>query len=330
MRLKNMHTFHPQIYKTMRTYLLLLAFSLIGHQGILGQQEHRYTQFMYNKLSYNPAYAGIRGLLTGTAIYRNQWFRMEGAPRSAQVSVHAPVFSQRVGVGAVLSHHQIGLHRDVQLSAAYSYNIIDGNEFSLRMGVSGNLRVLSIDFSQATPLVQYDPSLDNRRVNEALANFGAGIYGTFQERLYFGFSVPRIVRNNIGINTEPGIQAAREEPHLYGTTGGIIPLGTHFNLMPAAIVRYVHNAPIDVDIALSLEFRRLVSFGMAYRAGGDGLGESLNLLAYWQVDPRFGVGAAYDLTLTRLRSFVGGSFELMVYADLVKRKRRMSNPRFFM
>ncbi len=314
----------------MRTYLLFFAFSFCLLANGFGQQEHRYTQFMYNKLAYNPAYAGIRGVLTGTAIYRNQWFRMEGAPRSAQLSMHAPVFTQRVGVGAVLSHHQIGLHRDVQLAAAYSYNVINGEDFSLRVGVSGSLRVLSIDFSKATPLIQYDPSLDDRRINEALANFGAGIYGTFEERLYFGFSVPRIVRNNIGLNTEPGVQTAREEPHFYGTTGGIIPLGNDLSLMPAAIVRYVHNAPIDVDIAVSLEFRRLISAGIAYRAGGDGLGESLNLLAYWQVDPRFGIGAAYDMTLSNLRTVAGGSFELMMYADLIKRKKGMSNPRFFM
>lgn len=314
----------------MRLYFLFIAALLCFHQAAFGQQEHRYTQFMYNKLAYNPAYAGIRGLLTGTAIYRNQWFKMEGAPRAAQVSVHAPVFTQRVGVGAVLSHHQIGLHRDVQLTAAYSYNIINGDDFSMRIGVSGNLRVLSIDFAKATPLIQYDPSLDDKRINEALANFGAGIYGTFQEKLYFGFSVPRIVRNNIGLNTEPGVRTAREEPHFYGTTGGIIPLGDDFNLMPAALVRYVHNAPIDVDLSLSLEFRRIASLGFGYRAGGDGLGESLNLLTYWQIDPRIGIGAAYDMTLTNLRSFVGGSFELMMYADLVKRKKGMSNPRFFM
>lgn len=297
---------------------------------LVGQQEHRYSQFMYNKLAYNPAYAGIRGVPTMTALYRDQWFKLDGAPRSAQISMHAPVFSQRVGVGAMVSHHSIGLHRDAQLTASYSYNVLDGDEFSMRVGVSGNLRVLSIDFSKANPLVNYDPSLDDKRINDAYANFGAGIYGTFQERLYFGFSVPRIVRNNIGINTDPMVQTARESPHFYGTTGGILPLGENLNLMPAVLVKYVHNAPIDVDVTLNLEIMEVVTAGFAYRAGGDGLGESLNLLCYWQVNPRFGVGAAYDITLTNLRSFTGGSFELMLYTDLVKRKKGMSNPRFFM
>jgi len=308
----------------------IIALTVFLPLTLSAQQEHRYTQFMYNKLSYNPAYAGIRGVPTMTAMYRDQWFKLDGAPRSAQISMHAPVFSKRVGVGGVLSHHSIGLHRDVQLSAAYSYNVISDDEFSLRVGVSGSLRVLSIDFSKATPLVNYDPSLDDKRINEAFANFGAGIYATFQERLYVGFSVPRIVRNNIGLNADPSVTTARESQHFYGTTGGIIPMGKSINLMPAVLVKYVKNAPIDVDVTLNVEFNRTITTGLSYRAGGDGLGESLSLLAYWQIDPRFGVGAAYDLTLSKLNTFAGGSFELLVYADLMKRKRGMSNPRFFM
>ncbi len=311
-----------------KLYLILLIAVL--PLALSAQQQHQYTQFMYNKLSYNPAYAGIRGVPTMTAMYRNQWFKMDGAPRSALISMHAPVFTQRVGVGGVLSHHSIGLHKDVQLTATYSYNIISAENFSMRVGVSGNLRVLSINFSEANPLVTYDPSLDDKRINDAYANFGAGIYGTFQERLYFGFSVPRIVRNNIGVNTDPMVTSARESRHFYGTTGGIIPLGKDLNLLPAVLVKYVKNAPIDVDVTLNMEIKETVTTGLAYRAGGDGKGESLDLLAYWQINPRVGVGAAYDLTLSNLRSYTGGSFELLLYADLVKRKKGMSNPRFFM
>ena len=308
-------------------FLFLIVFLPLS---IFAQQQHQYTQFMYNKLSYNPAYAGIRGVPTMTAVYRNQWYKLDGAPRSAMLSMHAPVFTQRVGVGGVLSHSSIGLHDDVQLTATYSYNVIAAENFNLRVGVSGTLRVLSLDFSEANPLTAYDPSLDNKRMNDAYANFGAGIYGTFQERLYIGFSVPRIVQNNIGLNTDPTVRTAHESRHFYGTTGGIIPLGKDFNLLPAVLVKYVKNAPIDVDVTFNLEIKEKVTTGLAYRAGGDGKGESLDLLAYWQINPRFGVGASYDLTLTNLRSYTGGTFELLVYADLVKRKKGMSNPRFFM
>ena len=305
---------------------MAVAFPLV----LSAQQEPQYTQFMYNKLAFNPAYAGTRGVPTMTAIYRNQWVKLDGAPKSALISMHAPVFSQRVGVGAVLSHNSIGLHRDVQLTAAYSYKLIDVKDFSLRVGLSGTLRVLSLNFNEASPLNPLDPSLDDQRYTNAYANFGAGVYGTFQERLYFGFSVPRIHRNTIGVNTDPNVTTAKESQHFYGTTGGIIPLGKGLNLMPAVLVKYVHNAPIDVDVSINLEIKEKVTTGLAYRAGGDGKGESIDLLAYWQINPRLGVGASYDMTLSNLRSQTAGTFELLVYADLVKRKRGMSNPRFFM
>ncbi len=311
-----------------KIFIFLLLFIL--PLAAVAQQEHHYTQFMYNKLLINPSYAGTRGVPTMTAMYRNQWYKLEGAPRSALISMHAPVFSKRVGVGGVLSHNSIGLHRDVQLSAAYSYNLIAAKEFSLRVGISGNLRVLSLDFTQAKPLNGNDLSLEDERYTHAYANFGAGIYGTFSERLYFGFSVPRIVRNTIGVNTDPNITTAKERPHFYGTTGGIIPLGKDLNFLPAVLIKYVHHAPIDVDVTANLEIKQLVTAGIAYRAGGDGWGESLDLLAYWQVNPRIGVGAAYDLTLSKLRSPAGGAFEVLFFADLVKRKKGMSNPRFFM
>lgn len=313
----------------MSKHYLILILALLP-LGLLAQQEHQYTQFMYNKLTVNPAYAGTRGVPTMTAMYRNQWYKVDGAPRSALISMHAPVFTKRVGVGGELSHHSIGLHRDVQLTASYSYNLIAGKDFSLRVGLSGTLRVLSLNFNEAKPLNALDPSLEDQRFSDAFANFGAGIYGTFQERLYFGFSVPKIHRNNIGINPDPDISAAHEVPHFYGTTGGIIPLGKDLNFLPAVLVKYVRHAPIDVDVTANLEIKQVVTTGFAYRAGGDGKGESLDLLAYWQINPRLGVGAAYDLTLSNLRVATGGSFELLVYADLVKRKRGMSNPRFFM
>ena len=137
-----------------KLYVFILA--VLAPLVLSAQQQHQYTQFMYNKLSYNPAYAGIRGVPTMTAMYRNQWFKMDGAPRSALLSMHAPVFTQRVGVGGVLSHHSIGLHRDVQLTATYSYNVIVAENFNMRVGVSGNLRVLSLNFSEANPLTNFD------------------------------------------------------------------------------------------------------------------------------------------------------------------------------
>ena len=117
----------------MRNTLLLLILLVAGVLNLHAQQEHHYTQFMYNKLLINPGYAGARGIPFVTAIYRNQWLGFDGAPQSALVSFNSNFLSPRVGVGVTLSNNQVGLMRDFQANLAYSYDLIAGDQVSLRV-----------------------------------------------------------------------------------------------------------------------------------------------------------------------------------------------------
>ncbi len=310
---------------------LIFSFALLlAGAALFAQQEHHYTQFMYNKLLINPAYAGARGVPSLTAIYRNQWIGFKGSPQSALVSLNSPFLSPRVGVGVTLSHQQIGLQRDFHMALAYSYDLVASDEFSMRVGITASLRSLSIAFSDAEPNVGGDPSLGDARVNDFYGNVGAGIYGTVSENIYFGFSVPRIYANALGYANSSATLIAKEYQHYYAMAGGVFPIAEDINLMPAILLKYVKNAPFDADINLNLDIRKKFTAGLSYRLGGDGPGESIDLLAFWQATPQFGVGAAYDFGLSSLKDYNAGSIELMVQADLKKRSKKMSNPRFFL
>lgn len=312
--------------------LVFLFIVLCAGLRLSAQQDHQYTQFMYNKLLINPAYAGSRGVPSLTAIYRNQWLGFgEGAPQSALLSFNSNFLSKRVGVGVTISNQKAGLQRDFQGSLAYSYDLIGGKNASLRIGVNGSIRSLSMDFTKATPLVTGDNSLDNMRTSTILGNVGAGIYGTFNERFYVGLAVPRIYSNAIGFNPDPTVKAAKEYRHYYASAGAILPLNADLKLMPAVLIKYVENAPFDADINLNLDIREKLTVGLSYRVGGDGPGESVDLLVFWQASPQVGIGAAYDFTLSQIRDYTSGSIELLVQADLKKsKKKNMSNPRFFL
>lgn len=297
------------------------------------QQESHFTQFMYNKLYLNPGYAGARGVPSLTAIYRNQWVGFDGAPQSLLASFNGPFLSKRVGVGVTVSHHKIGLQRDLFASVAYSYDLVAQEQMSLRIGLSGSLRSLGFAYEQATPLQSGDQSVDNQRINDFYGNVGAGVYGTFLENYYFGFSVPRIYSNAIGLSNGNANVLAKEFRHFYGMAGAIIPLSEDINLMPALLLKYVKNAPLSTDINMNLDIKRKVTVGVSYRLGGDGVGESVDLLALWQAAPQFAVGVAYDFTLSSLKDYNAGSIEVLMQYDLKQLnngKRKMSNPRFFM
>lgn len=321
----------------MRKLLFTVAI-LAGFFQLQAQQQLHYTQFMYNKLLINPAYAGARGVPSISGIYRNQWLGFDGAPKSALASFNSPFLSPRVGIGVTLAQSKIGLQRDFTASLAYSYEVITGEDVSIRVGIMGSLRSLGFAFDQAKPNEIGDQSLLNDKVNDFYGNAGAGLYGTFSNKVYVGFSVPRIISNVIGVNTNGNI-SAKEYPHYYGMAGAIIPLSEDINLMPAVLLKYVENAPFDADINLNLDIREKVTAGISYRLGGDGPGESVDLLVFWQATEQVGVGAAYDFTLSSIKDYSAGSIELLVQADLKNKnnskngnnkKKKMSNPRFFM
>lgn len=320
--------------KVLLPLLILAAASL----RLSAQQEHHYTQFMYNKLLINPAYAGARGIPFLTGIYRNQWIGFDGAPKSALLSFNGPFLTPRVGIGVTISHQKIGLQRDIYGALAYSYDLVSEDGMSIRAGIMGSIRSRGMDFTeaQADPnQANNDPSLDDELVNITYANVGAGIYGTFNEQFYVGISAPHLYSNTIGFNTNPFAapdftRTAKNQTHIYGMAGVIMPLSDDINLMPAMLLKYVQNAPFDLDLNVSLDIRQKFSAGLSYRLGGDGPGESIDLLAFWQVSDQFGIGAAYDFTLSDLRDYNAGSVEVAAQIDLKKKKRNMSNPRFFL
>ena len=65
----------------------IFLFAISGLNA-LGQQDPQYTQYMYNPTSINPAYAGSRGSLSIFGHYRTQWVGLEGAPKTASVSIN--------------------------------------------------------------------------------------------------------------------------------------------------------------------------------------------------------------------------------------------------
>lgn len=312
---------------------------------VSAQQDHQYTQFMYNKLLLNPAYAGARGVPSISAIYRNQWAGFDGAPQSALASLNAPFLSPRVGMGVVLSTQSAGLQRDFFGSVAYSYDMIASDDISLRVGVQGSLRSLAINFANAQTADPggpgIDPSLVTERNSDVFGNVGAGIYATFVQKFYVGLSIPRIYSNTMGLNNsaDPNFLTAKEYRHYYAMAGAVLPVNRDIKILPALLIKYVDGAPIDADINLNMDVKEKFTFGFSGRLGGDSGLESLDLLAFYQATSKVGVGIAYDFSLSRVRDYTAGSFEILLQADLKeqphkgkgkKGRKNLSNPRFFL
>ncbi len=295
------------------------------------QQESQFTQFYYNKMHLNPGYAGTRGLASVTALYRNQWLGFEGAPISKVITFDTPMASGRAGLGVNLSQHTIGIMNNFYGSLAYNYNIPIQEEVNLRIGLQGVVRYFTVDFSDPTVIIRHQNDgsiIDNSEENQTKGDVGIGAYLDVKD-FYIGVSVPHLLKNEITFNTNTSTtEIATELPHIYGMAGALIPFSKKFAIRPSVLVKYVNNAPLDMDINLSGVFNYAFIAGVAYRLGGSGGGESIDFNLFYQFD-KFGIGVAYDYTLSDLNDYNNGSIEALIRYDFKKEKENMANPRFF-
>ncbi len=308
------------------TLLFFLTFCTIAW----GQQEPQYTQFMHTKQLVNPAYVGSRGNTCVKGLYRNQWLGFKGAPVSQAVMFNMPFFDPRVGFGVNLQHHTIGVIENWEADLAYSYDLTNQEDLSIRFGINGTIRQFSLDFG--------DPDLFIRNINDESitrgeqfntleGDVGAGLYISYEE-YYFGVSVPNILSNVIG-NNEDNPSVANEDPHFYAMAGGLIPISdSKLALFPNALFKYVQGAPWELGLNLSLMFDNKFTFGGSYRLSNEN-SDSVDLLFHFQATQNFGLGISYDYPLFEIVDHTSGTIEIMMDYCIGEKSKNMSNPRFF-
>ena len=313
-----------------KLFFTLLLISMTA--GAYAQQEAQFTQFMYNQLYFNPAYAGARGMPSFTLIYRNQWTGFKGAPTSKLLSFNAPLFGDRVGFGLTIHNQTIGIYNNWAAVMAYSYNIRFNEETSLRFGLQGKMQYYGIDFSDPSVIVR-DPTDASIKYDQSTSkytgNFGVGMHLKIKQ-MFFGIGAPAFFPSEVGFNTNSLVpQVAEESSHYYFIAGTLLPLTQNIQFKPTGLFKYVYNAPPSIDLNLSMVFNLVFTAGVSYRfTEGRSTSDSFDILALYQMN-NFAIGVAYDVPVSEVKSEKGGSFEILLRYDFIKETTDMANPRFF-
>ncbi|MCL6275285.1 type IX secretion system membrane protein PorP/SprF [Muricauda sp. 2012CJ35-5] len=311
-------------------FLIPLVLIGISIQGLIAQQDAQYTQYMFNTLTVNPAYAGSRGQLSFAGLYRSQWVGLDGAPETFSFNLHSPIRNSRLGYGVSLVNDNIGdgVVQETYLDAVLSYTIDVSLDAKLSFGLKAGGNMLSLDFNGLRNFDQEVVQQDNID-NQFNPNFGLGIY-YHTDKFYMGVSAPNILETEYFDNDANDSNSVNflssERINFYLITGYVFDLNADLQFKPALLTKVVGGAPLQVDLSANFLYADKFYFGGAYR-----LDAAISALAGFQITDQIMIGLAYDRETTELggTQFNDGSFELFLRLELLKAFQRTVSPRFF-
>jgi type IX secretion system PorP/SprF family membrane protein len=295
--------------KHMKKYISILFLVAISW-AVQAQQRPLQSLYMFDPLLVNPAYAGTQVQLSATAIYRNQWVNLDGAPKTFTSTVHSGFRKYRVGLGLIVSNDQIGIHNDVGIYGVYSYKLPVTKKGQLSFGLQGGFNNLRSNFAlldPKSPLV--DQYFNSTVTNKFSPNFGAGLFYR-SNTFYAGISVPYILNNRvIGlISNDPKQSLFGSQHRYYYLMGGFTKkLSNIVKFVPSTLIKVQDNAPLTFDLNAFLVFYNAVGLGCSYR-----FNDSVIPMFELQLNDNFHVGYAYDMTTSALNRYSNGSHEIMI------------------
>lgn len=309
---------------------LTFSFICITFFGVQAQQDAQYTQYMFNTMSVNPAYAGSRGQLSIAALYRSQWLGLDGAPETQTLNLHSPIRNSRVGYGISVVNDNIGdgTVQETYFDAVVSYTLEVSQDAKLSFGLKAGGHLLNLDFNGLNNF-DNEPIAGDNIENRFSPNFGLGFY-YHTNNFYAGLSAPNLLETDHFDNSRRDANSVQflstERINFYLITGYVFELNPDLKFKPALLTKVVGGAPLQLDLSASFLINEKFSLGAAYR-----LDAAVSALAGFQISDQFMLGLAYDRETTELggTQFNDGSFEVFLRFELIRSFQRTISPRFF-
>jgi type IX secretion system PorP/SprF family membrane protein len=302
------------------TYILALCLmSTVG----FSQQDPLYSQYMFNMMGINPAYAGSRDILSVTAVARMQWVGLKGAPTSQLLTGDFAMKNKKIGLGMQIYNDKIGVMKTTGFNFNYAYRISMKTGI-LALGLQGGLSSFRANYRDIDLGTNTGNDIAfSENVNEIKPTIGAGVFFS-TDHYYIGFSCPHLLnqKHSYNTNTGSGKSSTYQNNHWIFTAGYVFNLTHDVALKPSLLLRMVPGAPLTTDINANVWFYKILSLGVSVRTSEMVIG-----MIEFQANKQFRFGYAYDYTTSNRTS--RGSHELMLRYEFGFEKKRMVSPRYF-
>ena len=296
---------------------LLLGFTAYG------QQQPQFTQYMYNTISINPAYAGSRETLSIVGLHRSQWAGFSGGPSTQTLSLHTPLKNERIGLGLSFINDQLGYENFSYLYADFSYSISTGERTRLSFGLKAGFTGFSIDGRIFNDQIDIDDPVISGLQDRWDPNVGAGLLW-HSRAFYLGLSAPRLINNNY--TNADGLKAL-ERVGYYFTGGVVLPMSKEVMFKPAFMLKATNGAPMALDLTANFFIFQRLWLGAGYRFNNSA--GAVGGLVDFQVTKEWRIGYTYEYATSDIRQYTNGTHEVLIMFEVFNERKRVRSPRFF-
>ncbi|WP_439882549.1 PorP/SprF family type IX secretion system membrane protein [Pontibacter sp. MBLB2868] len=309
--------------KVLLQFSVMFCLVLLSTSKGFGQQDAMYSQYMFNGLILNPAYAGSSDGISASALYRNQWVNIEGAPVTQTLSVHAPFRNNNVGLGLAVVNDKIGVTNNLSMNGIYAFRI-KTEAGVIAMGLQAGIIRHHADYTNVQTNPQGNPDENFSDVQDFLMfNFGNGFY-YHTDKFYAGLSVPGLFRAKISGSGNKSSYYPEHTRHYYLSTGYVFTLSDKVKVKPSTLVRVAEGAPVQFDINTNVWLYNTIGLGASYRSGNTLVG-----ILELQVSKQFRLGYSYDQPVADISRYTASTHEVMLRFDVAPSGSKFVSPRFF-
>jgi len=321
------------------------------HFPARGQQNIQFTQYIFNSMSVNPAYAGYKEEWFGQLGLRSQWTGLEGAPRTGLLSVDGildPAGGRRHGVGLQLTADRLGAQAATSgyLNYAFRLRLNEEDTRRLSFGLGAGVTQYSLDGTMLRPIDGEDQLLPPNKISNFVPDLRFGVY-YYAPGWYAGVSLMDLLSGDQSSNIfrwdNTTADNIRRRRHLYFIGGMLFELGAGTKLRPSLLVKEDFRGPTSLDVNAMFIFGDRLWLGGGWRTGVSVFEReyrretenrlrrrnSFSAVAQVYLTPELRLGYSYDHIVSRLASVQNGSHEVTLGITFGQRHDRVLSPRFF-
>jgi len=288
----------------------------------MGQMFPLSDHYVVNALAINPAFAGCQDALSATISYRDQWVGYKDSPKSYILSVHTPVYNDRVGLGLLIEKNSIGIFKETSFLGNYAYRM-ELRDGKLALGLGFGVTIYNIAWNELVAADANDVQLMNNSKSSVLPTFSLGTY-YYTKKYFIGISIPLFLSHQIDKSTGKYKIGSNFSGSNYFLTGGYeMRISPQVKFLPSLIIKYHPKNAIQIDYNAQLSLKDRIWMGIGYRNRNMLVG-----MLQYQLNYQIRMAYSYDYNFGSIGEYMNGSHEI-VLNYVFKYSRNVMGPRQF-